>query len=125
MCDFKGLRVIIWEIIYLWLIFCWQVMPLPTLASLEQDAARVKRLQEENESLRHKIVALMELPGAANVISAMITSAAVSSNNSGPGGVAVGLSSTSSSQGISIQDIVPPEVPQPPDLMDDFYVIAP
>lgn len=100
-------------------------MPLPTLASLEQDAARVKRLQEENESLRCKIVALMELPGAVNVISAANNSAVGSSATSGPSGVQIGLSSGSSLQGLSVQDIALPEVPQPPDLMDDFYVIAP
>lgn len=95
----------------------FQVMPLPTLASLEQDAARVKRLQEENESLRHKIAALMELPNAVAIISSLNNS----SSNSGPSGTTVGASATTS----SLHDIVPPEVPQLPDLIDDFYVIAP
>lgn len=92
----------------------FQVMPLPTLATLEQDATRAKRLQEENDSLRHKIAALMELPNAATIISTLNNSAGVTSNNSGPPGT-----------GSSIQDVIPPEVPQPADLMDDFYIIAP
>lgn len=100
----------------------FQVMPLPTLASLEQDAARVKRLQEENESLRHKLAALMELPNASTVLSALNNSG---SQNAGASGASIGISSGSAPQGLSVQDILPPEVPQPPDLMDDFYVIAP
>lgn len=100
-------------------------MPLPTLASLEQDAARVKRLLEENESLRHKISALMELPNAAAIISALNNSSVGPSLNSGPSAVGIGVSAGTSLQGLTLHDIIPPEVPQFPDLMDDFYVIAP
>ncbi|KAK3932037.1 WD repeat-containing protein 91 [Frankliniella fusca] len=100
----------------------FQVMPLPTLASLDQDAARVKRLQEENESLRHKLAALIELPNASTVLSSLNNSG---SQNAGPSGVTIGISSASVPQGLCVQDILPPEVPQPLDLMDDFYVIAP
>ncbi len=100
----------------------FQVMPLPTLANLEQDAARVKRLQEENESLRQKLAALMELPNASTVLSSLNNSGP---QNSCPSGVTIGISSGSVPQALSVQDIVPPEVPQPLDLMDDFYVIAP
>ncbi|KAJ1525458.1 hypothetical protein ONE63_010268 [Megalurothrips usitatus] len=92
----------------------FQVMPLPTLASLEQDASRVKRLQEENETLRQKVAALMELPNASAIVSSINNQTLGSSSNSG-------LSGARS----SILDIVPLEVPQLPDLMDDFYVIAP
>lgn len=89
-------------------------MPLPTLATLEQDATRAKRLQEENDSLRHKIAALMELPNAATIISALNNSTGITGSNPVPSGT-----------GLVIQDVVPPEVPQPADLMDDFYIIAP
>ncbi|XP_049957291.1 WD repeat-containing protein 91 [Schistocerca serialis cubense] len=33
----------------------FQCMPLPTLANYEEDAARMRRLQEENDMLRHKL----------------------------------------------------------------------
>nr|CAD7444336.1 unnamed protein product [Timema bartmani] len=37
-----------------------QCMPQPTLTSFEEDALRMKRLQEENEALKQRFVALME-----------------------------------------------------------------
>nr|CAD7201638.1 unnamed protein product [Timema douglasi] len=38
----------------------FQCMPQPTLTSFEEDALRMKRLQEENEALKQRFVALME-----------------------------------------------------------------
>ncbi|XP_063239481.1 WD repeat-containing protein 91 [Bacillus rossius redtenbacheri] len=38
----------------------FQCMPLPTLASYEEDAARMKKLQEENDALRQRFAALAE-----------------------------------------------------------------
>lgn len=35
-------------------------MPLPTLASYEEDVGRMRRLQDENEALRQKVMQLSE-----------------------------------------------------------------
>jgi hypothetical protein len=66
-------------------------MPQPVLISFEEDALRMKRLQEENEALRLRVASLLEIAG----------------NNV-----------------MSVTDVTAPEVPQPPELMDDFCVIA-
>jgi hypothetical protein len=66
-------------------------MPQPVLISFEEDAQRMKRLQEENETLRLRVSTLLE--SARNVA-------------------------------VTAADVTAPEVPQPAELMDDFYVIA-
>ena len=66
-------------------------MPQPVLINFEEDAQRMKRLQEENEALRQRLAALLE--NARNNV-------------------------------ITVADVTAPEVPQPAELMDDFYVIA-
>jgi hypothetical protein len=66
-------------------------MPLPVLVSFEDDAQKMKRLQEENESLRSRVATLLE-----------------NARNNATG----------------VSDVTAPEVPQPAQLMDDFYVIA-
>lgn len=62
----------------------YQAMPLPVLASYEEEATRIRHLQEENESLKHKLATLQQRSGS----------------------------------------IAGPEVPPPPEIMDDFYIIA-
>ncbi|XP_023724016.1 WD repeat-containing protein 91 isoform X2 [Cryptotermes secundus] len=69
----------------------FQCMPQPVLVSFEEDAQKMKRLQEENEALRLRVVTLLE--NARNNVT-------------------------------SVSDVTAPEVPQPAELMDDFYVIA-
>ena len=66
-------------------------MPQPVLISFEEDAQRMKRLQEENETLRLRVATLLE--SARNIA-------------------------------VTAADVTAPEVPQPAELMDDFYVIA-
>ena len=66
-------------------------MPQPMLVSFEEDALKIKKLQEENEILRMRVTTLLE--NARNNVTA-------------------------------ITDLPAPEVPQSPELMDDFYVIA-
>jgi hypothetical protein len=68
-----------------------QCMPLPVLVSFEDDAQKMKRLQEENELLRLRVASLLE--NARN-------------------------------NATTVSDVTAPEVPQPAQLMDDFYVIA-
>lgn len=55
---------------------------MPTLASYEEETARVRRLTEENDALRQRLVSLQQRSSLA------------------------------------------PEVLPPPELMDDFYIIA-
>ncbi|PSN38125.1 WD repeat-containing protein 91 [Blattella germanica] len=69
----------------------FQCMPQPMLVSFEEDALKMKRLQEENEMLRMRVTTLLE--NARNNIT-------------------------------TVTDLPAPEVPQPAELMDDFYVIA-
>ena len=66
-------------------------MPLPTLVNFEEDAQKMKKLQEENEILRMRITTFLD--NARNNVN-------------------------------TVTDLPAPEVPQPPELMDDFYVIA-
>jgi uncharacterized protein YigA (DUF484 family) len=66
-------------------------MPQPVLVSFEEDAQKMKRLQEENEVLRLRVATLLE--NARNNVTV-------------------------------VADLTAPEVPQPAELMDDFYVIA-
>jgi uncharacterized protein YigA (DUF484 family) len=66
-------------------------MPQPVLVSFEEDALRMKRLQEENEALRLRVATLLE--NARNNVT-------------------------------SVADLTAPDVPQPAELMDDFYIIA-
>jgi uncharacterized protein YigA (DUF484 family) len=66
-------------------------MPQPVLVSFEEDAQKMKRLQEENEALRLRVATLLE--NARNNVT-------------------------------TVSDVTAPEVPQPAELMDDFYVIA-
>lgn len=42
-------------------------MPQPTLSSFEEDAAKLKRLQEENDSLRIRLSVLLENPRLTTV----------------------------------------------------------
>lgn len=69
----------------------FQCMPQPMLVSFEEDALKMKKLQEENEILRMRVATLLE--NARNNTNA-------------------------------VADLPAPEVPQPPELMDDFYIIA-
>ncbi|KAJ9585107.1 hypothetical protein L9F63_020547 [Diploptera punctata] len=69
----------------------FQCMPQPMLVSFEEDALKMKKLQEENEILRMRVSTLLE--NARNNVN-------------------------------TVTDLPVPEVPQPPELMDDFYVIA-
>jgi len=73
-------------------------MPLPALAALDQDVSRLRRLQEENDTLRARLASLMDNSQSAG----------------GPQNPAQ----------INVQDIPTPEVPQQPELMDDFYITA-
>ena len=66
-------------------------MPQPMLVSFEEDALKMKKLQEENEILRMRVATLLE--NARNNVN-------------------------------TVTDLPAPDVPQPPELMDDFYVIA-
>jgi hypothetical protein len=66
-------------------------MPQPVLINFEEDAQRMKRLQEENEALRLRVATLLE-----NARNNVVTAA----------------------------DVIAPEVPQPAELIDDFFVIA-
>jgi hypothetical protein len=66
-------------------------MPQPVLVSFEEDAQKMKRLQEENEVLRLRVATQLE---------------------------------STRNNVMTVSDVTAPEVPQPAELMDDFYVIA-
>ncbi|KAG8228533.1 hypothetical protein J437_LFUL008990 [Ladona fulva] len=83
----------------------FQSMPQPVLSAFGEDAATIKSLQEENQILRTRLSVLLD---------------------GGQGGAyqLSHLHSSTKARLISVADVVIPEVPPSPELMDDFYIIA-
>ncbi|XP_055679492.1 WD repeat-containing protein 91 [Lutzomyia longipalpis] len=111
----------------------FQCMPQPTLIRAETEASMIKKLQDENASLRSRLQALsIASPQAASSsgastshqsrISAFTDQKSYDSNRQRASG-----SSQTAKGGTSqnpLNDVVPFDIPPPTHIIDDFYIIA-
>lgn len=121
-------------------------MPQPTLTRVETEASLIKKLQEENALLRHRLQQSIASGGGNNSQQQQQQSSSTNSAGGGPSTTTTHqsrLSSfhskrltgsmdgkrnssqrTSSLNPQTLNDIVPFDIPAPAHIVDDFYIIA-
>lgn len=92
----------------------FQCMPQPTLTRAEAEVCLIKRLQDENSLLRNRLQTLQTqqqlLVGSASTHQSRMS--------------AFGNQESTSKRGPTLNDITPIDIPPPPHIVDDFYIIA-
>ncbi|XP_059611200.1 WD repeat-containing protein 91 [Phlebotomus argentipes] len=108
----------------------FQCMPQPTLIRAETEASMIKKLQDENASLKSRLQALNQpqASGSSSAstshqsrISAFTDQKTYDSNRqraSGSSQARVGIPQS------ALNDVVPFDIPPPAHIIDDFYIIA-
>lgn len=105
----------------------FQCMPQPTITRVETESSLIRKLQEENTTLRTRLQSLTS--AATNVASSTSQTSTHQSrlssfhNQSGGDNKQQRMARTISNPQ-NLNDIVPFDIPPPTHIVDDFYIIA-